>query len=472
MCYEGICKKSLFHQIRLLEFFNYLFTSIYSFKTFIDMATSSMLSQDATSPLVQIASFPRLIRILYDMYFELLDHYEIIKNYVGTKEVDAVTLTAFFPENGLYLSHYFKCPTILLSPIGPVPHFSHYFGNPENPSYMPDTRMPFIEPMNFRARFFNTLYYAFLDILNIQQRLMGQVLSSHQLMEYEEFIQSYQKMSLLLENSHFVTHNSQAKVANTVNIGGVHCREGKPLPQDLSNFLDQAKSGAIYVSFGSVIKSSLMSKEKLDSFLETFRQIKYPVIWKWDADQIPNLSANVMLKKWLPQQDLLAHQNLKVFVTHGGIFSLQEALYHNTPLVGIPLGTDQKPNLMRAQQRGYALMLDWQSLNTSVFTDAINKVMRDLSFANNMNTAHNQFIDQKETPLERGIWWIEYVIRHKGAQFLKPLSLKLTFYQYHLLDVISLLVLIAIISSIVFIILLKCCCKLWCSRSSTKQKVQ
>ena len=436
------------------------------------MATSSMLSQDGTNPLTQIASFPTLIRILYDCYLELSDHYNIIINYVGNKKVDALTLTAFFPENGLYLSHYFNCSTILLSPIGPVPHYSHYFGNPENPSYQPDTRMPFIEPMSFKARFFNTLYYGFIEIINVQQRLMGHVVSSNQLMERDDFIQTYYKMSLLLENSHFVTHNSHPRIANTISIGGIHCREGKPLPNDINDFLDKAKSGAVYVSFGSVIKSSLMSKEKLDAFLETFRQIKYPVIWKWDADQIPNLPSNVMLKKWLPQQDLLAHPNLKVFVTHGGLFSLQEALYHNTPLVGIPLGTDQKPNLMRAQQHGYAVMLDWQTLNATMLTDAINKVMHDSRIPMNMETAHQQFIDQKETPLERGVWWIEYVIRHNGAEFLKPQSMNLPFYQYYLLDVIALLFLILMIISFMSLISCICCKKVFCSRSSKKQKVQ
>jgi glucuronosyltransferase len=59
----------------------------------------------------------------------------------------------------------------------------------------------------------------------------------------------------------------------------------------------------------------------------------------------------------LPQQDLLAHPNLKVFVTHGGLLSLQEALYHQTPLVGIPLGNDQKPNMLRAEKKGYGKTL-------------------------------------------------------------------------------------------------------------------
>ena len=36
-----------------------------------------------------------------------------------------------------------------------------------------------------------------------------------------------------------------------------------------------------------------------------------------------------------------------MFVSHGGLLSVQEALYHRTPLVGVPLGNDQKPNILR-----------------------------------------------------------------------------------------------------------------------------
>ena len=443
-----------------------------SFGKFLEIATKPMLSKDGTNPLVQISYFPQLIRILYDAYLELSDHYDIIKENVGTTRVDAVILTAFFAENGLYLPFYYKCPTILLSPIGPVPHWSHYFGNPENPSYQPDTRMPFIEPMNFMERVSNTLYYSFLEILQVQPRMIASVYSKKGLMKYEEIMGMYYNMSLLLQSSHFVTHNSQPKMANTVEIGGIHCRQGQPLPEDLRTFLDDAVAGAVYVSFGSAIKSSLMSKERLNVFLETFREISYPVIWKFDEDSIPNLPPNVILKKWLPQQDLLAHPNLKVFVSHGGIFSLQEALYHKTPLVGIPLGTDQKPNLLRAERHGYAIMLDWQTLNKTGLTEAINRVMNDPVITQNTRRVHKLFTDEKETPVERAVWWVEYVIRHEGAGFLKPESLGLSFYQYHLLDVMVFLSLVVMTTIFLFCKCCICCKRICCRKSEIKRKIE
>ena len=71
---------------------------------------------------------------------------------------------------------------------------------------------------------------------------------------------------------------------------------------------------------------------------------EYTILWKWDEESVEGLPANVVLSRWLPQQvlgartraaaqDILAHPNLRAFVTHGGLLSLQEALYHRTPLV-------------------------------------------------------------------------------------------------------------------------------------------
>ena len=37
--------------------------------------------------------------------------------------------------------------------------------------------------------------------------------------------------------------------------------------------------------------------------------------------------------------------------------------------------------------------------------------------------------DEKETPLERAVWWVEYVGRHRGAPHLRSPALDVPWYQ-------------------------------------------
>ena len=127
---------------------------------------------------------------------------------------------------------------------------------------------------------------------------------------------------------------------------------------------------------------------------------------------------------------------------------------------------------MRAERHGYAIMLDWPSLNASGFINAINKVMEDTNIMKSMQIAHQLFVDQKETPLERAVWWVEYVLRHDGAQFLKPQSMNLTFLQCNLIDVILSLSLVLMV--IIFLSIKCCVCfrRLCCYKSGIKSKTE
>lgn len=46
-------------------------------------------------------------------------------------------------------------------------------------------------------------------------------------------------------------------------------------------------------------------------------------------------------------------------------------------------------------------------------------------------------MDQPMSGMDKAIWWIEYVLRHKGARHLRSAAADLPFYQYFLLDVIA-----------------------------------
>ena len=56
------------------------------------------------------------------------------------------------------------------------------------------------------------------------------------------------------------------------------------------------------------------------------------------------IADNMLVRAWLPQQDLLGHPAVKVYLTHGGIHSMYEALWHGKPMVLVPMTADQYDN--------------------------------------------------------------------------------------------------------------------------------
>lgn len=72
-----------------------------------------------------------------------------------------------------------------------------------------------------------------------------------------------------------------------------------------------------------------------------------------------------------------AHPNIKGFITHGGLLSTMESLYHAVPLVGIPVFADQKMNIQLAKTYGYATMVPLEELNESNLFLALNQILND-----------------------------------------------------------------------------------------------
>lgn len=61
----------------------------------------------------------------------------------------------------------------------------------------------------------------------------------------------------------------------------------------------------------------------------------------WESLQLPS---SVKIVSWAPQNDVLGHPAVKLFVTQAGINSLYEAIYHAKPVVSVPLIADQPVN--------------------------------------------------------------------------------------------------------------------------------
>lgn len=149
-------------------------------------------------------------------------------------------------------------------------------------------------------------------------------------------------LSAILLNSHAPLTSTRPTVPGMIPVGGLHIKmKPDPLPKDIKEFIENAEDGVIYFSLGSNVKSSEMPIESRQIFLDVFSTLKQRVIWKFEDQNLPELPSNVMVKNWMPQPDILAHPNIKVFITHGGLFGTQEGVYNAVPMLGMPFYCDQ-----------------------------------------------------------------------------------------------------------------------------------
>lgn len=72
-----------------------------------------------------------------------------------------------------------------------------------------------------------------------------------------------------------------------------------------------------------------------------------------------------------------AHPNIRVFVTHGGLLSTQESVYHGVPVVGMPMFGDQQFNMRIAVTKGFGVTVDFMTLTKEALVEALNEVIGD-----------------------------------------------------------------------------------------------
>lgn len=97
---------------------------------------------------------------------------------------------------------------------------------------------------------------------------------------------------------------------------------------------------------------------------------------KWD-DEIENKPENIFIGKWLPQDDILAHPNIKLFISHCGLGGMVESKYHGVPVLAIPIFADQFNNAKEVVKEGRAIELDFKNFNEKKFSEGIQEMIKN-----------------------------------------------------------------------------------------------
>jgi len=246
-------------------------------------------------------------------------------------------------------------------------------------------------------------------------------------------------VALVLVNQHFTLAPPRPYVPNIIEVGGLHVEQNpKALPTELEDFVQGAgESGVIYFSLGTNVKSKSLSEDRRRVLLETFGSLPQRILWKFEDEQLPGKPSNVFISKWFPQQDILAHPKVKLFITHGGLLSTVESIYHGKPMLGLPCFFDQFRNMEHVQRTGLGLVLNLKEMTREDFNSTIIRLVTDKSFWEMAQTTSTRHRDQPMKPMEKAIWWTHYILRHKGAAHMRVAGRDLDFIVYHSLDVLG-----------------------------------
>ncbi|XP_053612236.1 UDP-glycosyltransferase UGT5-like isoform X2 [Plodia interpunctella] len=370
---------------------------------------------------------------------------------------DLVISEQFFHEATYVLAHKYNAPLALVTTFGNCMRHNIVTRNPVQLSNILLEMLMVRQPATFWGRFKN-LYYSLYEYVWWKYWYLGEQekLVKKYIPDLKEPVPSLFELqrdtALMLYNSHFSFDDAVAYAPNIIEIGGVHLSksDGK-LPNDLKEILDGAKHGVVYVNFGSNVKSSELPLDKKNAFIKVFRELKQTVIWKWEDEKLENMPKNLIIRKWLPQKEILSHPNIKVFISHGGLLGTQEAIFHGIPIIGVPVYGDQYNNLLQTEEMGFGQILEFKDINEDNLRKKLNNILNDDNYGAKAREVSARFRDRPMSALDTAVFWIEYVIRNKGAPYMKNSALKLDWVASNMIDVYAFIVIVILAIIFAFI---------------------
>ncbi|XP_053673814.1 UDP-glucosyltransferase 2-like [Anopheles nili] len=358
---------------------------------------------------------------------------------------DLILAEQFFQESWLMFAHKYNAPIVTISTYGYSDFFDRIMGTQTPWSFVPHMVLSFDDDMSYADRMYNAIvsltdyayrYFWYLpeqdtiaqEAFGYLARTKGPLPSVYEL---------EQSISVILVNHHPILSTPRPTIRGLVDIAGAHIRSPKPLPDDLQKFMDEAQHGVIYFSLGAYMQSAQMPIEKRNAILKVFGSLQQRVIWKFEDDSFQaTVPPNVMIRKWAPQNDILAHRNTVLFIAHGGQFGTFEAMHHGVPTLFMPFFGDQDRNADRAIKKGFAEKMMFTDITEETFGNNVRAMTKDKSYYDNAKHVSKLFQNRLVDPMQESIFWIEYVAHYKGAPHLKSKSTQLYWFQHLMLDVL------------------------------------
>ncbi|MFC4102457.1 macrolide family glycosyltransferase [Paenibacillus xanthanilyticus] len=143
---------------------------------------------------------------------------------------------------------------------------------------------------------------------------------------------------------------------------------------EMPPIVGQSGRKLIYISMGTMFNDVAELYRLMFEALASFDgDVFMAVGTRIDLSELRDVPGNFTVAARMPQLEILRHADL--FITHGGMNSVNEALYHGVPLIVIPMAADQPINGDRVQALSAGLRLNRDTLTGPELREAVDRVL-------------------------------------------------------------------------------------------------
>ncbi len=161
----------------------------------------------------------------------------------------------------------------------------------------------------------------------------------------------------------------------------------EPLSPSLKEWLEAGEEGTvvIYIAFGTL---ATLESWQAKALVEGLTDSKFRVLWSIPKSQqhiLPNIPLSFRIESFVPQQAILSHPSVRVFVSHCGMNSINEAFYYGKPILALPFFGDQFYNAARIVDLGAALKVNKENLESTEIRHKVDLLLNNPSYTDKAN---------------------------------------------------------------------------------------
>uniref|UniRef100_A0A0N5A0N3 glucuronosyltransferase n=1 Tax=Parastrongyloides trichosuri TaxID=131310 RepID=A0A0N5A0N3_PARTI len=383
-------------------------------------------------------TFKKATRSQGETFFEDKD----LEKFVTSQHFDVGIAEGMYPYMFGLFKYWNIKTTIVASSSVMFDLFYPMFGIPFPTSYLPSMIMGAQDKMTYMERGQNILThiaFSYLSGVNSEYATLKDLFDKKFGPEYYEGIKIMTNCSFVLINSNPFFDFPSPKSPKMIEISGI----GIPKPKSVDKYFDEIlnkRNRTVLISFGSVARSTYMEQDQKDEILKVIKSLPdITFIWKYETpeDGIGRDVDNLVLSKWVPQNDLLNDKRLSLFITHGGMGSTTEIAFSNVPSLAVPILGDQMRNVKLLERLEIGLVVNKEMIRDSgeLRKKILEVLDNDKYRINSVRTAEmlkNRPISSEQLLVKH----VEFACRFGQLPMLDLGSKDMGFIEYYNLDII------------------------------------